>query len=345
MKIKDRFSIAYILTRYQYNILIATLIELNINKSQVVIIIAKKAQNQGINGKGFYKTLFYDDNNESIKYWLNLRYKIAFLLREIDFYPENIFLRNFNATISRVLLSHYSKANLYLIEEGMPSYVKGNYLGCPLSIKEKLKTLITRFFFSKGLLRLLPVNRDQTIKAGLSGRMKPWLDVPFLPIRLEHLTKKKKIIKTSDNEYNFDVLIIDQPLWQIGISDEENRNIYEHILNLFNKDEKIAIKLHPSSNKKMLQALLDDFGNKDFIQLIDTNENIEELFFSNQLSSIKNFIGFFSWSLCLIYMHKEEDTNVLAFSNEMLDQKAYESYKIMESMGIKIINSKNEYHE
>lgn len=339
-------SIAYVLTRYQYNILLAALDKLQINKLTVVLIIAKKAQQQGVDGEGFMHVLFYDDKNESIKYWKNLKNEIDTLLEVVDFYPQNIFLRNFNATISRVLMSRYPDATLYLIEEGMPSYMKGNYMGCSSSIREKLKTMVTRMLFSKGALRVLPVNRQKTVKVGLLETMKPWLDVPYLPVKLSQgdFTLSKELV--GEERYDVEVLIIDQPLWQIGMSIEETREIYADIFRYLEQrgiaKGKIGIKLHPSSNKKELESLFFDADNGESVRIFEGKENLEELLFTGRLKSVKTFVGFFSWALCLIQAHKPSDNvNVIAFSNKILDIKVSEAYHIMESMKIEIRRDEN----
>lgn len=335
------YSVAYILTRYQYHILLAALKKLNIDKSSVAIVIAKKAQKQGVDGAGFGKVLLYDDKNESMKYWKELKRQIDEMLDEIDLTPQNIFLRNFNATISRVLTSRYPEATLYLLEEGMPSYMYGNYMGCNPDFREKVKTLLTRMFFSKGALRILPVNRKKTVKVGLFENMKPWLDVPYLPIKLSQEDFKISKEHIEENRYDVEVLIIDQPLWQIGMSSEETRDIYGDIFQYLRKegidDDRIGVKLHPSSDKKEFESLLADLG-RGSVHIFDGKENIEEMLFSGQFKSIKTFVGFFSWALCLIQAHKPNDqAEVIAFADKVLIRKVKDAYRIMEDMKIKII--------
>ncbi len=343
MEIKE-YSIAFVLTRYQYNILLATLDKLQIDHSLVILFIAEKAYKQGVRGEDFYKSILYNDY-ESIKTWAGLKEKIYSWLDDLGFYSKNIFLRNFNATISRVLMSYYSEATVYLLEEGMPSYMRSNFMGCPKTIKEKIKTLLTRVYFSKGLLRFLPINRKKTVKVGLFNTVKPWLKIPYIPIKLNQIKLGNRVDLTENIYSNIDILIIDQPLWQIGLKSEQVKETYAQIFSYLvekrSKKDKIAIKMHPSSNKQELEVLLTELGYKNIINIINTKENIEELLFSDKLKSVKVFAGFFSWALCLLQTHRQnDDVEVIACSNNILENKVGEVYGIMRDMGIVIYYEK-----
>lgn len=338
VKSDNSISIAFIYTRYQFNILIELLKSLNIAKSSVIIIIANKAEKQGVSGKGFNLTIDYDESHESMKYWAESKKNLINELNIVEQMPNNLFLRNFNSACARIILSRFYNSNLYILEEGMGSYFNCNYLGLYGTLKEKIVNILKRFYFSKGKLKILPIYKERAKKVGLFPNMKPWLNIPYYPIRLtEKQHQKQKLI--SDE---IDVLIVDQPLWQVGLKDEETIQIYKSILSYLQlnglENKKTAIKLHPSSKKCELLKLIRSAGFNDKTIIIDSRENIEEWLFSEQFNSIKMFIGFFSWALCLIHKHKYNRTiPVLAFSNNLLDQKAHQSYEIMQSMGIKII--------
>lgn len=336
------YSLAFILTRYQYNILLATLNKLNIHKEDVVLIVAKKAQKQNVTGLGFKKVLYYNTTNESLGFWRSNYLKIKKILKEIDFIPENIFLRNFNAGISRVLLSKYSNSTLYLLEEGMPSYMRWHFMGYSTSLKENLKIISIRFFFSKGKLRVFPINLKKTIKAGLFKNMKECLDIPYLPIVLD-----KKIFSESNlinmQEYKVDVLILDQPLWQIGITDDEYFNmlleVIKYVKSMKVNNIRIGIKLHPATDKIKIEKKLLGLGTIDSIQLYDSNINIEELLLFDKLKNVKLFIGFFSWALCFLQAHKQNDNiKVICLRSKKLDSIVSEAYLVMKKIGITIID-------
>lgn len=332
-------SIAFVFTKYQYNILLLTLEKLKLEKKDIFLIISSKAKKQMKNSSDFYATYYYDENNESMKNWLGLKNKIYNILNQIkDFNIENIFLRNYNATISRVLMSKYKEAHIYLIEEGVPSYLKDiSFLTLPNSNKEKIKTLITRFYFSKGLIRILPFYKSKLIKVGFSESMKPWLNVPFLKIELSEIIVEDKNI-LSIPSLNYKVLILDQPLWQVGLSKVEYYDLYnkviEYILSLGYALNEIAIKPHPSTSLKDLEAINNIRKDESTINIISNSYNIEELLIAKKLNTIEYYIGFFSWSLAVINFNTNK--NIIAIYSKKLLNTTTLSYQLLKNLKIKL---------
>ena len=111
-------SIALVWTKYQYHTLTALLRTLKIDRKTVAVVIFTKAARQGVTGEGFGKVIIYDAEEEkTIKDWPSLKKDIQALLKTLPFIPENIFLRNYDSIIGRMLLSDFTEANVYLKRE------------------------------------------------------------------------------------------------------------------------------------------------------------------------------------------------------------------------------------
>ena len=302
---KDDISIALVWTKYQYHILLALLRELGIDRSSVRLIVFSKAQRQGVTGEGFLETVYYNSEEyKSLKDWPQIKQDIFTLMKSFDFNINKLFIRSYDSAIGRILMSEYSDATVYLFEDGTTSYKRRNYLGYPCGLKEALRNFFLRFYFGSGLLKVLPLLRKNVIKSGLFPSVDPWLNVPYLRLKLlkEDLFTKDVVLDKQPNTHK--VLILEQPLWQAGFDDDMLIYAYREML-IYTEAKydinkvSIALKMHPSSDKNRVIEILRKAKLEDKIEILDKESNLEEMIFSGELSSLKMIIGFYSSGIYL----------------------------------------------
>lgn len=334
-------SIALIWTKYQYHILLALLRTMNIEKSSVLLIVYTKAKHNDVQGKGFYKTIYYSsEENASIDKWFRVKRDIISLIESLGIYPKNLFLRNYDSAIGRILLSQYKNTPTYLLEDGAASYIQRNYLGYPQRFKEILKNILLRFYFSTDLLKFLPLIRKNTLKSGLFFSVDPWLNVPFVPVTLSKEDIFEKDIASNESPQKYKILILEQPLWQAGFDDNDLIHAYKKMSRYIFKHFKlgegpIGIKMHPSSNRKRVEEILKKADLDKDIEVLDTQSNLEEMIFSGELSSVQQIIGFYSSGLYLAKaLLKENNIEIIAFSTKKLEDRFDEIYRIFQEIGI-----------
>ena len=329
-------SIALVWTKYQFHILKALLRTLDIYKSDVLLIVFSKAYRNNIDTKGFYKVLYYDlEETASIRNWNKIKKRNENLLNTIDFIPKYILLRNFDSIISRMIMNRYKKSDLILFEEGTASYEYKKYLAYPKSKKEALRTIFLRFYFGKGKLRFSPfINKPK--KAGLLPTVKPWLEAPCI-----NLEFKKEDFLPFDEEFekksfNRKILLIEQPLEQAGLNDKEIIESYEKMLNTLKSnlemslENNILLKLHPSSDIKRVKELFENTKLNNYIDFLDSEQNFEELYFSNSLSNFEIIISFYSSGLYLAKIFLKDKVKIYSFSTNKLYKKYENTYKLYE---------------
>jgi len=337
---KEEFSLALVWTKYQYHILLATLRVLNIDKSSVILILFIKAEKNINNIKGFKKIISYDlEEKINITRWPFVKNKLNKLLIKYDLNPKIILLRNFDSLIARVLFSKYNKAYFYLFEEGLGCYEERNYFGYPSGIKEIVRTILLRFYFSKGVLKILPILRNKTSKLGLFPSINPWLNIPYIPVTLnsgDFIDNKCEIQVLK----KIKVLILEQPLWQVNVKDDiigyAYKKLYNYLLeNIKLEKDEILLKMHPSSNKNRVENIFKRVQIYDKIKILDTKQNLEELIFSSSLATIKIIISFNSSGLYLAKaLIKEREVEIIAFSTKELQKASSKSYRVLENMNI-----------
>lgn len=338
---ESKLSLAVVWTKYQYHILLALLRSLNIDRSNVVLIIFVKAQKNGVKGEGFYKTILYDiEESMHIKHWPNVKQELNTLLNELNLQPQSILLRSYDSAIGRVIMSKYPTASIYLFEDGTTSYKKRNFSGYPDGLKDKIRNILLRLYFSKKLLKILPVPQKNIKKAGLFSSIDPWLKVPYIPLKLNSIDIFGENTVQAEEKYTCKVLILEQPLWFENIDDDTlvyaYQNMMKYILDHIEYTEgAIALKLHPSSDKIKVSKILKKAGLHNKIKVLETTSNFEELLLSDALSSIQMIIGFYSSALYLVKaLTIESKIKIVAFSTDQLEYNFTQQYELLKDMGI-----------
>lgn len=332
-------SIAIVWTKYQLHVLNALLRTLNIKKEDVLLILFSKASANNISTNGFYDVINYTlEESASIKSWKQIKKANEKIIKDINFQPKYIFLRNFDSIIGKMVSNYFKNSELILFEEGTASYEYKKLFAYPNDLKETLRTIALRLYFGKGACKIVPFG-SEVKKAGLMSSVKPWLKAPYINLDFQESDFFDEVNKITTEQINCEVLILEQPLEQAGLNFDEICEAYIKMMNFLKSkgidlNQNIVLKKHPSSKIEFLNKILEKTNLKEHLKIVDSKENFEEMYFLNKFPNLKLIISFYSSSLYLAKGFYKEDVEIYAYSTNKLYKNYKDVYKLYENMGI-----------
>lgn len=311
-------------TRYQYRLAQTLLGKLGVPARQCVFIIEAKAVAQGV-APADDEALEWHAYEEG----RGIRGRHAGRLVESVMRGRpaaRLVLRNYNSKIGQRLLSRRFD-EVYILEDGLASYMPRSSLGLPFGLKEKVHALATRVV-NAGRVRVFPAgHRGAVARCGMFAQVEEWAGgryIDVLPWGMD--TTSAGSLQTDD------ALILDQPLH--GPWDALKKRMLD--VALATHPGMVTVYMHPSSTATDADAWRDLARGVARLKVVQAQSTVEEYFMARAMPA--NVYAMCSSALYVLRRLHGEGLSALAFaSGDVLrDNRVRLAYRALSNLGIPV---------